>query len=315
MISFQEKALNLFKIQAKEVPVYRDFLKELHLKSENIKTVEQIPFLPIQFFKSQKVLTDTLRQAQPDRIVFCSSGTTGITTSKHHVPFPEIYEKAILDGFYEAFGSPNDYKFFSLLPSYLERKDSSLVYMMNYLHTQSEGAFYRDDFTKLIEEIYAAKASNKKVFLIGVSYALLDLALNFKPDFSGCIIIETGGMKGRGTELTREELHQTLKVNFNLENIYSEYGMTELLSQAYTRGGNVYYPSSALKILIRNPYDPFEIKSNGQVGLINIIDLTNEYSCAFIATDDVGKVYEDGSFEVLGRMEGSDMRGCNLLYL
>jgi phenylacetate-coenzyme A ligase PaaK-like adenylate-forming protein len=310
---FRETALEIFRYQAEYNKVYCDFIRHLQIDPESIKLPEEIPFLPIEFFKSHKILTGTTDPIK----VFESSGTTGLSTSRHYITDPEIYERSYLSSFRLFFGEPSDYLFAALLPSYVERGNSSLVYMMEGLMKGSRNqfnGFYLNNYEQMLKHIKQAKKKGEKIILLGVSFALLDIAEKYSPDLSGVIVIETGGMKGRRKELTREELHSVLKKGFNLDRIHSEYGMTELLSQSYSKGEGLFFSPPWEKILIRDTHDPLSIISEtGITGGINVIDLANINSCSFIATGDLGKVHENGSFEVMGRFDSSDIRGCNLL--
>lgn len=313
---FDNTALEIFRFQALNNQVYCKYLEYLKVKPEEIKKVAEIPFLPIELFKTQKIFIAE-NEREPG-LVFESSGTTGIQTSRHYITDASIYKKSIAEGFQQRFGKPEEFIFLALLPSYIERGNSSLVYMMNYLMELSgtkEGGFYLDDFETLNEIIQKFKKEGKrKIFLAGVGFALLDFAEKQQPDLSGIIVMETGGMKGRRKEMIREELHNELKPAFNLDKIYSEYGMTELLSQAYTKGEKNFYCPAWMKVLIREANDPFSYAEKGASGGINVIDLANLYSCSFIATQDLGRLHSNGSFEVLGRFDNADVRGCSLLY-
>jgi hypothetical protein len=273
--------------------------------------MDKIPFLPVSFFKTQQVVSGTFI---PEKI-FESSGTTDSERSKHFVADIKLYKKNIIQTFEKKYGTVSDYCIIGLLPSYLERKTSSLVFMVNELinlggHAQS--GFYLDEFEKLKNVLINLESKKQKIILIGVTFALLDFAEKFPMPLSNTIIMETGGMKGRRQEMTREEVHVILKMVFSKNEIHSEYGMTELLSQAYSGGNGVFNCPPWMKIFIRNEEDPFALSQSGS-GALNIIDLANINSCSFIATDDVGKLNDDGSFEVLGRMDGSDLRGCSLM--
>ena len=252
-----------------------------------------------------------------DEAVFESSGTTGQTTSRHYVADLSVYEESFLSGFRYFYGDPEEYFFAGLLPSYVERKNSSLVYMVNRLiniSSDPHSGFFIEEVNKMITILQSVKKEKRKGILIGVSFALLDLAEKLAPDLSGIVVVETGGMKGRRKEITREELHLTLKKEFNIQSVHSEYGMTELLSQAWSKGDGLFYCPPWMKIMIRDTGDPLSIlKEYGTTGGINVIDLANINSCSFIATGDLGKLYKDGGFEVLGRFDSSDIRGCNLL--
>jgi phenylacetate-coenzyme A ligase PaaK-like adenylate-forming protein len=249
--------------------------------------------------------------------VFESSGTTGSATSRHYVSDLTVYEMSFQTGFRYFYGEPSDFFFAAMLPSYTERENSSLVYMMNSLIRKSKyrgSGFYNNDPIKLIKTLERVKQDGQKGILLGVSFALLDLAEKYSNDLSGLTVIETGGMKGRRKEITREELHSTLKAGFNIDTIHSEYGMTELLSQAWSKGEGIYYCPPWMKIFIRDPLDPLTLlEEPGRTGGINIIDLANIDSCSFLAANDIGKMHDDGGFEVLGRLDNSDVRGCNLL--
>jgi phenylacetate-coenzyme A ligase PaaK-like adenylate-forming protein len=310
---FKESALEIFKWQAEKNPVYKNFINELSVTGKNIKSPENIPFLPIAFFKQHKIVTGSFSGG----LVFESSGTTGLSVSRHYITDPEIYKRSFLLSFSLFYGDPSDYFIAALLPSYSERKNSSLVYMADELIKRSAtplSGFYKDNIAELLSNIKKSKAEKRKILLIGVSYALLDLAEKYSPDLSGVIVVETGGMKGRRKEITRGELHSILRKSFNLDVIHSEYGMTELLSQAWSRRDGLYYCPPWMKIFIRDPYDPLTIITEpGITGGINVIDLANFHSCSFIATGDQGKLHKDGGFEVLGRLDNSDIRGCNLL--
>jgi hypothetical protein len=310
---FEKLALEVFDNQAAYNPVYKDFIFHLGIKPGSAKSFDKILFLPIEFFRSQKVLTATTSY----ETFFESSGTTGITTSKHYVTDLGIYEDSFISGFKHFYGPPEGFLIAALLPSYAERENSSLVFMMNKLISLSKEAdsgFYINNPEKLVNTLLKAKAENRKAILLGVSYALLDLAEKYSPDLSGIIVMETGGMKGRRKEITREELHGILKTGFNIKSVHSEYGMTELMSQAYSKGEGKYYCPPWMRIFIRDPHDPVTIVDQpGVTGGINIIDLANLNSCSFIATNDLGKLHDDGGFEVLGRFDNSDTRGCNLM--
>jgi len=310
---FWETALEVFNYQYNKNTVYYDFISSLGKDGSKIKTPDEIPFLPVEFFRSHKILTGDL----PVEMIFESSGTTGVATGKHFVNDLSLYEESFLKSFSLFYGEPEEFLIAALLPSYTERENSSLVYMVDNLikrSNNSKSGFYKGDFKELIHTIKKAKEENRKVLLLGVSFALLDLAENHSPDLSGVIVMETGGMKGRRKELTRSELHSILKEKLNLLSIHSEYGMTELLSQAYSKGDEIFYSPPWMKVVIRDPQDPLALYSeSGRTGGINIIDLANINSCSFIATSDLGKLREDGGFEVLGRFDNSDIRGCNLL--
>lgn len=308
--AFEKTALELFQYQAEYVSIYKEFIKHLGISIEHVDNIYDIPFLPIEFFKQniildQKVLDDTL--------CFSSSGTTGMSTSKHYVPDPFIYERSFLKAFKAFYGEPTDYIFIALLPSYLERTGSSLIYMCDRLIKDSfdeRSGFYLNEFSTIKEII--ENSSDKKIFLIGVTYALLDFAEQLPFKMKNTIVMETGGMKGKRKELLRSDVHEILKSAFQLSEIHSEYGMTELLSQAYSKGHGIFECPSWMKVLIREVHDPLSYTDNRSGG-INVIDLANIHSCAFIATQDLGRKVSENEFEVLGRFDNSDIRGCNLL--
>ncbi|WP_273568267.1 acyl transferase [Maribacter halichondriae] len=311
---FRVLALEVFDYQYKNNSLYRSFCDQLGRTSNSVVSLEEIPFLPIEFFKSKKIVTEDAKH----QIVFSSSGTTGNNTSKHFVKDVEVYKRSYRTCFENFYGPIADYCILGLLPSYLEREGSSLIYMMDDLIEQSghvESGFYLDEMDALITTLMRLDASGKKVLLVGVSFALLDLIEKTKFHLKHTIIMETGGMKGRRKELIRNELHQQLKQGFGVGKIHSEYGMTELLSQAYSKGNGIFECPPWMKILIRDTEDPLSYTPTGKTGGMNIIDLANINSCSFIATQDLGKMYEDGSFEVLGRFDHSDVRGCNLMVL
>lgn len=310
---FLTAAMELFDYQYNNNIIYRSFLDSLGRNPQTVKTIYEIPFLPVEFFRNQKVVSGEL----PVEMIFRSSGTSGFTPGSHYVNDLTLYEESFLKTFTLFYGDPGDYLFLALLPSYTEREGSSLVYMADKLIKNSRhksSGFYRDNTQKLLASISSAKKEKQKILLLGVSYALLDLAEKYSPDLSGVIVMETGGMKGRRKELTREELHIILKEKFNLQAIHSEYGMTELMSQAYSQGGGIFYTPPWMKIMIRDPHDPLSVYAEpGKTGGICIIDLANINSCSFVATGDLGKLRHDEGFEVLGRFDSSDIRGCNLL--
>ena len=311
---FEAKALQVFRYQYINNEVYRKFCDLLKKYPSGIKSVEDIPFLPIEFFKSHKVLSST----QPPEITFSSSGTTGQTTSKHYVTDLSIYETSFQEGFKSFYGDIQDYAVLALLPSYLEREGSSLIFMVEDLIKKSENphsGFYLNDLVSLIEKLKLLNKQGQKTLLIGVSFALLDLAEMFTIDLKHTIIMETGGMKGRRKEMIRAELHGILKKAFGVEKIHSEYGMTELMSQAYSTGNGIFECPPWMKILIRDPEDALSLLPAGKSGGINVIDLANINSCSFIATQDLGRDLGVGKTEILGRFDNSDIRGCNLMIL
>jgi phenylacetate-coenzyme A ligase PaaK-like adenylate-forming protein len=305
-----EMALRLFRFQSTENPTYRDYLKNLHHKPVN--SWEDIPFLPISFFRTQWVQT----KSWTPEMIFTSSGTTGSITSRHPVKDLHYYTHHAEMIFTNSFGPLEDHHVLALLPSYLERTGSSLVVMADHFIRKSnspDSGFYLDDFPGLLENLAKLKDSKRKVVLLGVTFALLDLAERYPTDLSHCIIMETGGMKGKRKEMIREELHATLCKAFQVPAIHSEYGMTELLSQAYSFGNGVFHPPISMKIMIRDINDPFTFLPNNRTGIVCVADLANVHTCAFIETQDLGQIHQDGSFEVLGRLDNSDLRGCNLL--
>lgn len=311
-VAFEKAALKIFHHQAQNCKVYAEFIHYLGIQPNQIITYQHIPFLPISFFKSHEVLSN--RDAP--EIVFSSSGTTGQLQSKHLVSDVKIYEESFNLAFEQFYGSIKDTCLLALLPSYLEREGSSLIYMVDSLLNQSQhpqSGYFLHDLNSLYQTLKTLQQAGQKTILIGVTYALLDFIEKFELNFPSLIVMETGGMKGKRKELVREELHQLLRKGFGVDQIHSEYGMTELLSQAYSAGNGVFNCPPWMKILLRDTYDPLMLVSIKQTGGINVIDLANVNSCSFIATQDLGKLHEDGSFEVLGRFDNSDIRGCNLL--
>jgi len=311
---FNEVAIEIFKFQAKNNSVYNSFLKHLKTDVCKINSINDIPFLPIQFFKSHKIVASNT----PSKKIFLSSGTTGSNQSKHFVADLNIYEHSYKKGFKHFYGNIQDYTILALLPSYLEREGSSLIYMVQDLIQKSNkqaSGFYLNNLDELSSKLIELDKNGEKILLIGISFALLDLIENYQFHLKNTIIMETGGMKGKRKELIREELHAQLKVGFGVEQIHSEYGMTELLSQCYSSGNGVFNCPPWMKILIRETEDPLSLLPTGKSGGINVIDLANINSCSFIATQDLGKTFKDGSFEILGRFDNSDIRGCNLLIL
>lgn len=309
---FETLALEVFQYQAKNNETYSNYLKHLGIIPGNIHQPDRIPFLPIEFFKTQKVITG---KAIPEK-TFTSSGTTGSGTSRHYVTDISWYMESFTRTFQYFYGNPEQYCLLALLPFYLEREGSSLIYMMDYLIRISknpESGFYLDKLDILAEKIIRLREQKQKILLFGVSFALLNLAEKYKPDLSGQIVMETGGMKGRGEEIIREELHEVLNKAFNTKVIHSEFGMTELLSQAYSKGDGIFHTPPWMKVQIRDGYDPLSYVEKGQSGGINIIDLANYNSCSFIETKDLGRLLPNGGFEVLGRFDSSDIRGCNLI--
>ena len=309
---FEKIALKTFRYQYENNLVYQEFCDLLHTNVQKVKTLQQIPFLPIQFFKSHTVVSNN----EAPQAIFTSSGTTGMTTSQHLVTDVSLYEESYRRGFSQFYGNIENYVVLALLPSYLEREGSSLIYMVEdliQLSNQPESGFYLNNHDELIEKLIELDSLGQNVILIGVTYALLDLIEKRKFQLQNTIIMETGGMKGKRKEMIREELHQQLCAGFGVASIDSEYGMTELLSQAYSLGEGIFECPSWMQILIRDTEDALSYITNGKTGGINVIDLANRNSCAFIATQDLGKKYANGTFEVLGRFDNSDIRGCNLM--
>ena len=312
--SFNAAALAVFKHQFEHNSVYRSFCDLLYKHPSEVKRVQQIPFLPIQFFKSHTIVSNS----KSADATFTSSGTTGSIVSKHFVSDLEIYKQSFRRGFKSFYGAIEEYTVLALLPSYLEREGSSLVYMANDMITQSnqpESGFYLHDLEALKNTLLKLEAKRQKTLLIGVSYALLDLIEAHSFKLKHTTIMETGGMKGQRKELVKSELHTILKHGFGVDKIHSEYGMTELLSQAYSKGDGIFKAPAWMKILTRDPEDALSIQPIGKSGGVNIIDLANINSCAFIATQDLGKIHSNGTFEILGRFDESDIRGCNLMVL
>ena len=311
---FEKMALKVFRFQYENNLVYQEFCDFLKVDKQSVKSLEQIPFLPIQFFKSHDVVanTDDIQET------FTSSGTTGMITSKHLVTDVSLYEQSYRNAFSEFYGNIEDYAVLALLPSYLERSGSSLIYMVKdliELSNNENSGFYLHNYDELIAKLVELDNAGQNVILIGVTYALLDLVEKQNFQLKNTIIMETGGMKGKRKEMIREELHEILCTSFRVQNIHSEYGMTELLSQAYSLGNGIFECPGWMQILIRDTDDAMTYVNNGKTGGINVIDLANINSCSFIATQDLGKKYPNNSFEVLGRFDNSDIRGCNLMII
>jgi Acyl-protein synthetase, LuxE len=309
--NFEELALEIFLFQYAQNKVYRRYVDELAIAPREVDSILKIPFLPISLFKSQVIKTSDFTE----ELFFQSSGTTGAVNSRHFIKDAGLYKKSFLDGFRKFYGRPEQWCIVGLLPSYLERKDSSLIFMVDELirmsgHAQSN--FYLYDLENLAATLRVLEKTKQKTLLIGVTYALLEFAEKFPIPLHHTTVMETGGMKGRRRELTRKEVHDFLKQQFGQPSIHSEYSMTELLSQAYSSHDGIFQLVPWMRVCIRNEDDPLEVYSQG-TGIVNIIDLANAYSCSFIATDDVGTVFDDGAFEIQGRIDGSDLRGCNLL--
>lgn len=309
---FNRLSLEVFKYQFENNAVYRSFCDLLYIHSSEVAEVAEIPFLPIEFFKSHNVISlqDVAQKT------FTSSGTSGTNRSKHLVTDISVYQQSYLKGFEHFYGTIEDFVVLALLPDYLEREGSSLIYMVADLIKRtgsSESGFFLKNHQKLAEKLHYLDKNGQKVLLIGVSFALLDLIEGYRFGLKNTIVMETGGMKGRRKELIRSELHHLLTKGLGVSEIHSEYGMTELLSQAYSKGGGIFQCPPWMQVLARDIEDPLTILSNRRTGGLNVVDLANYNSCSFIATQDLGKVYQDGSFEVLGRFDHSDIRGCNLM--
>lgn len=311
---FEKLTLKVFRFQYDNNFVYQEFCSLLKKDKTNVKRIEDIPFLPIQFFKSHEIISTTA----PIKSTFTSSGTTGMSTSKHRVTDLSFYEESYRLAFKQFYGNIEDYVVLALLPSYLEREGSSLIYMVDdliQLSNNPESGFYLNNYDELIDKLIWLDSEGQNVILIGVTYALLDLVEKQKFNLKNTIIMETGGMKGRRKEIIREELHKILCDGFGVPVIHSEYGMTELLSQAYSLGNGIFECPSWMKILIRDPEDALTLLPEGKTGGVNVIDLANINSCSFIATQDLGKMTGNNSFEILGRFDNSDIRGCNLMVI
>jgi hypothetical protein len=309
---FRCLAMDVFRYQAGENPLYNRYIRMLGKAPESVREPEEIPFFPVEFFREHRVITG---KGEP-QLVFESSGTTSSRASRHFVLEEEIYRESYLRGFRLFFGSPSDYCILALMPSYPDRMHSSLVYMAGgliRLSGQTGGGFYLDRPGELLECIRELEDSGRRYLLLGLSFALADLAESHPMKLKHAMVMETGGMKGHRKEMTREELHGLLKQAFGLSRVYSEYGMTELLSQAWSTADGIFHCPPWMRIMIRDPYDPLSPMSRESSGGINIIDLANIRSCSFIATQDIGRLTPDGGFEVLGRFDSSDIRGCNLM--
>lgn len=310
--AFEEHALAIFKHQSAHCAVYKAYLYHLGIDPAQVKQIADIPYLPIAFFKSHEVISDS---KQPE-IVFSSSGTTGMVQSKHFVTDVNLYQDSFKKAYQQFYGSIADTCLLALLPSYLERDGSSLIYMVDELLAQSKhplSGYFLHNHDELFNILKKLQVAKQKTVLIGVTYALLDFIEAYQLNYPELVVMETGGMKGKRKEMVREELHEVLKAGFGVPAIHSEYGMTELLSQAYSYGQGIFNCPPWMKIQLRDTNDPLSLISTTQTGGINVIDLANVNSCSFIATQDLGKVYPDGSFEVLGRFDQADIRGCNLL--
>lgn len=309
---FESLCLQVFHYQYEHNEVYKQYVDYLGKKVDEITHSTKIPFLPIQFFKSHRVTAGTFTE----ELHFTSSGTTGMTTSSHYVKSAKVYEQSFIQGFEAVYGSTQNYCILALLPSYLERGGSSLVYMANKLIERSKhpkSGFYLHNYSELLTLIYELENEGQHVLLLGVSYALLDLAEQCQKPLQNTIVMETGGMKGKRKEMIKSELHAVLKEGFGVQEIHSEYGMTELLSQAYSTGNGVFTTPPWMKIMIRSITDPLELLPQNRTGGINVIDLANIHSCSFIETQDLGKLLTPTTFSIAGRFDNCDIRGCNLL--
>lgn len=310
---FLSTALEIFQFQYQNNPIYKEWVSLLNVKPHNVKTLEQIPFLPIEFFKQQKVVSSPITA---DTVCFTSSATTSQIPSKHYVNNISLYRQSFLTAFRKFYGQPEDYCILALLPNYLQRGGSSLVYMCHELITRSGhpfSGFFLNNLDELTARVHELKKSSQKVLLIGVSYALLDLCDKELALNENFIVMETGGMKGTRKELLKPELHAYLKKGFQINTIHSEYGMTELLSQAYSKQDGLFQSPPWMRCLTREVNDPMQIRKDYKTGGINVIDLANIHSCSFIATQDLGRIHPDNSFELMGRYDNSDVRGCNLM--
>ena len=311
---FENLALQVFEHQSSKCQVYANYLNQLDINPKSVNHFDQIPFLPIQFFKSHQIISANKKIDK----VFLSSGTTGNEQSRHYVSDLNIYKLSYSKGFEFFYGDIKDYTILALLPNYLEREGSSLVFMVDDLIKKSkspESGFYLNDLESLSAKLIQLNKRNEKVLLIGVSYALLDLVNKYKFHLKNTIIMETGGMKGRRKEMIREELHKILSVGFGVDRIHSEYGMTELLSQAYSKGNGIFEAPPWMRIVVRDPEDPLTRLPHSKTGGLNVVDLANINSCAFLATQDLGKTNANGTFEIMGRFDNSDIRGCNLMVI
>lgn len=314
LANFDELVVELFQLQYAHNPVYRSYCQYLHLDYTSVTHSSLIPFLPVEFFKTHEVKTGDFKEAA----IYTSSATTGMVQSRHFVKDTALYFASFVKAFELFYGNPEQYAILALLPSYLEREGSSLIVMAEELIKRSkhaESGFYLHNLDELYQTILTLKTQKTPILLLGVTFALLDFAQKHPIDLSGHIVMETGGMKGRRKEMIRAEVHEELKKGFNLQKIHSEYGMTELLSQAYSAGEGIFYTPPWMKIVTSDANDPLQLMPDQKTGLINVIDLANIHSCAFIQTADLGRILPGGGFEVMGRMDQSDVRGCSLMYL
>ncbi|MDR1345289.1 MAG: acyltransferase [Bacteroidales bacterium] len=309
---FIAKTFQLFEYQYFNNIIYRQYCDLLRRNPDNVARIEELPFLPISFFKTHKIVSGTFNP----QTVFFSSGTTSMQPSKHYIKDLSLYERSFTESFCHFYGSIENYTFLALLPNYQENPNSSLIYMidkMMQLSTLPYNGYFLDNHQTLFDRLLQLKTARCRVILFGVSYALLNFAEHYRLSFPELIVFETGGMKGRRKELVKEELHAILTAAFGVSKIHSEYGMCELLSQAYSNGNNIFYTPPQMKFLLRDERNPLVHSTTLDTGLINVIDLANEHSCAFIATDDLGRRRHDGGMEILGRMDSAEVRGCNLL--
>ena len=310
-LDFKKHCLEIFNFQYNNNVVYREFCNLICKNPSKINEINEIPFLPISFFKTKKILSTNNYEK-----VFYSSGTSKKIRSKHYISRIELYEKSFLTNFIHNYGKPEEYNIIGLLPSYLENSNSSLIYMVEKLikfSKSNNSGFYMSNFDRLSEKLIKLEKKKEKTILIGVSYALLDLISYKKFKLKNTIVMETGGMKGQRKEMVKSELHEKLRIGFGVSEIHSEYGMTELLSQAYSKGEGIFESPPWMKVVIRDINDAQNLNFNKTSGAINIIDLANINSCSFIATDDMGRYINNSKFEVVGRIDNSDIRGCNLL--
>ena len=304
---FEALALSVFRRQAEQCAPYREYIERMGIDPHAVQRIEQIPFLPIRLFKTHEVYCG----AKAPEVVFTSSATTGMTPSRHPMASLALYERAFTEAFRRFYGEPSGWSLYGLLPNYLQRKGSSLVYMADRLiQACGSGGFYLDEYERLIADL---ESDPKPKILLGVSYALWDLAERYAPKLQNTIVMETGGMKGHREELPKEAFHKILCEAFGVEQIHSEYGMAELTSQAYSKGENRFYCPAWMRVAVRDVNDPLDVRFEAGRGGLNIIDLANYYSCSFLQTEDVARRYADGSFEVEGRIDHSEIRGCNLL--
>ena len=304
---FSRVAMDIFRFQAESCPPYREYLRLIGADIDSIRSIEQIPMLPIELFKSHNVYS---AQSEP-QIVFTSSATTGMVPSRHPVANLSIYERDFVESFRLFYGQVEQWSIYGLLPSYLQRSGSSLIYMVDHLIKLSgRGGFYLDNYQQLLDDM---AADNRPKILIGVTYALLDLAEQYAPKLENTIVMETGGMKGHRAEMSKAELHSVLCNAFGVDKIHSEYGMAELMTQGYSVGEGIFAAPPWMRVMVRDVNNPFKVLDRGRRGAINIIDLANLYSCSFIATQDMGIVYDNDTFRIEGRVTDADIRGCNLL--